>query len=84
MAEQVDVVKLLADSVGQMNRTTNLATNAVAQGLPAIAANFDGSDPKKFKNWIKSIEKYVDPNRQVLIAYQTSSGPVSDCLYRYN
>ena len=75
MAEAADIVSLLTESVGSINRNlNNLATNVVSHGLPAVIPNFDGSNSKKYKDWIKSIEKYgrlnaVDPTRFVLIAY---------------
>lgn len=58
------------------------------QGVAKIVNNFDGSDPKAFKDWVKSIEKYstltgVQGDRIKLIAYQASQGPVSDFLKRY-
>lgn len=66
----------------------NLTTTVGAQGIARIVQNFDGSNPKLFKDWIKSIEKYstltgTPPDRTRLVAYQSSVGPVSDFLKRY-
>jgi len=52
-----------------------------------IPQSYEG-DPKKFQNWVKQIEKYAfmteTPVEKVkLIAYKTSSGPVSDFIERY-
>ena len=53
---------------------SQLATTVRAQG---IVESFDGSKPKHFKNWIKSIEKYA------IIAYQSIHDSGSDFLKRY-
>ncbi len=58
-----------------------------AQGVAQVVDTFKG-DPTKYKTWIKSIEKYgtltnAPRDRLKLIAYQSSSGAVSDFLSRY-
>ncbi|MCG8049022.1 MAG: hypothetical protein JAY66_25635 [Candidatus Thiodiazotropha taylori] len=68
-------------------QVAGLSTSMGAQGVAKIVPSFDG-DCKKFKEWIKSIEKYCVlthvPNDQVkMIAYQSSKGPVSDFLKRH-
>ena len=46
-------------------------------------------DPKKFKEWVKSIEKYAvlanlgNGDRIKRVAYQASRGPVSEFICRY-
>lgn len=67
---------------------SNLTTTVGAQGVAKIIPTFDGSNPKQFKEWTKSIEKHatltgVVPARIRLIAFQASGGPVSDFLSRY-
>ena len=70
------------------NQMTSLTTSVGAQGVAKIVKTFDGSEPRDFKNWVKSVEKFVTLNRTPaeqtkLVAYQASQGPVSDFLKRY-
>ena len=59
MAEPVDplpfatMVKPVKDQMGR------LATTMGAQGIAKTVPSFDGSNPMEFKDWIKSIEKFV-------------------------
>ena len=76
-AEQSPFVRLFETVEIQMSQLT---TTVGAQGIAKIVENFDGSKPKNFKNWIKSIEKYATltktPKESVrLVAYQSSHGP---------
>ena len=64
-----------------------LSTVIGAQGVAQIIAPFDG-DPKKFKNWIKALEKYavltnMARERIKTVAFQSSMGCVSDFIQRY-
>lgn len=57
------------------------------QGISSTVVRFDGN-PKNYREWIKSIEKYatlvnVPDNRKKLIAYQSSAGAVSGFIQRY-
>ena len=57
------------------------------QSVTQIVPTFDG-DPKKYKDWIKAVEKYakltnIANNDIPKIAYQTCSGPVGDFIRRY-
>ena len=66
----------------------NVSTALGAQGVNQIIGPFEG-EAKKFKEWVKSIEKYaalmeLDDHRVKRVAYQTSRGPVSDFLKRYS
>ena len=84
MAEQI-FLELFRSVDGQM---ANLTTTMGAQGVAKIVKPFDGSNPKEFKEWVKSIEKFatltrVAPDRIKLIAYQASKGPVSDFIKRH-
>ena len=84
MAEE-GFIQLFRSVEGQMS---NLTTTVGAQGVAKIVQNFDGSNQKEYKGWIKSIEKYatltnIHADRTKLIAYQASTGPVSDFLKRY-
>ena len=59
-----------------------------AQGINQIVQPFEG-EPKKFKEWVKSIEKYavltnLRQDRIKRVAYQASRGPVSDFICRYS
>ena len=45
-------------------------------------------DPKLFKTWIKSVEKFallerVTPDKLMLVAFRASTGAVSDFIHRY-
>ena len=65
----------------------NVTQALTAQGISSIVNKFDGN-PKKFREWIKSIEKYAvlvnaDEDRKKLIAYQSSGGAVSGFIQRY-
>lgn len=64
-----------------------VSTALGAQGISQIIAPFEG-DAKKFKDWVKSIEKYalltdLDDDNVKRVAYQSSRGPVSDFIRRY-
>ena len=57
------------------------------QGIAQMIQPFDGQ-PSRFQTWMKAIDKYaaiVGANdvRKVIIAYQTSSGVVSDFVKRF-
>ena len=57
------------------------------QGIAQMIQPFDGQ-PSRFRTWMKAIDKYaaiVGANdvRKVIIAYQTSSGVVSDFVKRF-
>lgn len=64
-----------------------VSTALGAQGISQIIAPFEG-DAKKFKDWVKSIEKYalltdLDDDTVKRVAFQSSRGPVSDFIRRY-
>ena len=84
MAEQV-FLQLFRSVDEQMN---HLTTTMGAQGIAKVVPNFDGSNPKEFKDWVKNIEKFatltgIQDEKIKLVAYQASRGPVSDYLKRY-
>ena len=61
---------------------TGLTTTMGAQRVAKLIKPFEGN-PKEFKEWIKSIEKYdiltnLDVAQYQLVAYQSSKGPISD------
>ena len=63
-----------------------LSTVMKAQGVAQIVTPYDG-DPKKFKDWIKSIEKYasltgIEGDGIKAVAFQSSKGCVSDFIQR--
>lgn len=80
------------DVVGQVFQNLavemgNVSTALGAQGVNQIVLPFEG-EAKKFKEWVKSIEKYaalmnLDDVRTKRVAYQSSRGPVSDFIKRY-
>ena len=66
---------------------SNVSQAFTTQGISSVVARFDGN-PKNFREWIKSIEKYailvnVPDARKMLIAYQSSGGAVSGFIQRY-
>ncbi|MET0107141.1 MAG: hypothetical protein ABW072_18665 [Sedimenticola sp.] len=84
MAEP-DVGQVFQNLAVQMG---NVSTALGAQGVNQIIDPFEG-DAKKFKEWVKSIEKYavlmeLDDHRVKRVAYQASRGPVSDFIKRYS
>ena len=88
MAEPVDPLPFATMVKSVQEQMGRLATTMRAQGIAKIVPSFDGSNPKKFKDWIKSIDKFVtlirvENERVKFVAYQASKGPVSDFLKRY-
>lgn len=66
---------------------TNVSHTLTAQGISHIVQTFHGN-PKHFREWIKSIEKYstlvnIPDDRKKLVAYQSSTGAVSGFIHRY-
>lgn len=75
------VFQNLAQEMGKVS------TALGAQGISQIIAPFDG-EARKFKDWVKSIEKYalltdLDDDTVKRVAFQSSRGPVSDFIRRY-
>jgi hypothetical protein len=65
-----------------------LNVNALLSHQNAAAITKFSGDPKKFKGWIKEINKFAllsgaDEPRKKLVALQSSEGPVSDFLQRF-
>lgn len=65
----------------------NISQVIAANGISQSISKFDGN-PKQFREWVKSIEKYatlagVPDGRIKLLAYQTSGGAVSGFINRY-
>ena len=84
MAAEQDIGALFQDLAGQL---AGLSTTVGAQGISQIITPFEG-DPRKFKEWVKSIEKYavltnMNQDKVKLVAYQASKGVVSDFIHRY-
>ena len=64
-----------------------MSTVISAQAVSQIIGVFEGH-PTKFRDWIKSIEKYIllaggDDDQTKRLTYQTSRGAVSDYIQRY-
>lgn len=77
-----DVFKSLAKELG------NVSNALGAQGIASIVSSFDGSNPKLFTQWIRDIEKYakitnLDDKKKIMVAFQTSKGPVSGYVERF-
>ena len=65
----------------------NVSQALTTQGVATSVFKFDGNS-KNYREWIKSIEKYVilagiPDDRKKMIAYQSSSGAVSGFIQRY-
>ncbi|XP_062587952.1 uncharacterized protein LOC134249630 [Saccostrea cucullata] len=79
MADQEFLAAVHGLSSKMDNLNQNLKSNQIKQ--------FDGN-PKEFRRWIKSIEKFallerVPEEKNKLIAFKSSSGAVSDFIHRY-
>jgi len=79
--EFINMIKSVGDQLA------GLSTTVSAQSVAKIITPF-GGDPKEYKKWVKDIEKYarltgLNGAHTKLIAYQSSTGPVSDFLKRY-
>ena len=65
----------------------NIGQALAAQGVSGTISKFDGN-PKFYREWIRSIEKYsllvgAPDNRKKMTAYQQSTGAVSGFIQRY-
>ena len=84
MADLQDVAQVFTNLTLELSNVSNALT---AQGISSAVFKFDGN-PKNYREWIKSIEKYatlinVPEARKKLIAYQSSGGAVSGFIHRY-
>ena len=66
---------------------SNVSTAMGTQGNNQIVTPFE-REPKKYKEWVKSIEKYavltnLDNDKIKRVTYQASRGPVSKFIRRY-
>ena len=68
------------------SQLSKLSTVISAQDVSQIVGVFEG-DPTKFRDWIKSTEKYIlvswDDDQTKRLAYHTSRGAVSNYIKRY-
>lgn len=84
MAEQDAIGGIFRDLTVQLaNVSAAVGTQSIAQIVPAFSGN-----SKEFRAWIKAIEKYamlteLGDDKKKLVAYQSSSGSVSDFIQRY-
>ena len=70
-----------------LTQLSGIASILSTQRVDANLPKYKG-DPKKFREWIKSVEKYRkilngDENSTKIIAYQSCDGPVSDFVQRF-
>ena len=84
MADNANIGHVFQNLAMEMGK---VSTALGAQGITQIITPFEG-DAKKFKDWVKSIEKYalltdLDGDSVKRVAYQSSRGPVSDFIRRY-
>ena len=84
MADLQDVAQVSTNLTLELSNVSNALT---AQGISSAVFKFDGN-PKNYREWIKSIEKYatlinVPEARKKLIAYQSSGNAVSGFIHRY-
>ena len=87
-----DLAQAAAHIVNQLDGiSTQVKNQAEAAGSQAVGLNiqkFDGTKASEFKSWISAIEKHAflyncDDNKRKLVAYQSSSGAVSDYIRRF-
>ena len=69
------------------NQLAGLSNAISAQGVSKVVGSFDG-EPTKYRDWIKSTEKYVflvgrDDSQSKRFVYQMSRGAISDYIERY-
>lgn len=81
MDEPPPPIQQLADEISSLHSTL------ASQSAVHLINPFDG-DPKKFKTWIKEVEKFCllggcDDDRRKRVAFQTCKGTVSDFVQRY-
>ena len=65
----------------------NLNVSISTQSLASFVNKYEG-EPKEFKGWIRSVEKYsllnnLDDRRKINTAFLSSKGPVSDYIFRW-
>ena len=65
----------------------NLNVAISAQSLGSFVDKYEG-EPKDFKGWVRSVEKYsllnnLDDRRKINTAFLASKGPVSDYIFRW-
>ena len=69
------------------HKLAGLSTVISAQWVCHVVGSFYG-EPTKYRDWIKSIEKYMflaggDEYKSKRLAYQTSRGAISNFIQRY-
>lgn len=84
MAEAPDVAEVFQNLTRELS---NVASTLTTQGIATNIPKFDGN-PKKFREWVKAIDKYavllnIHDDRKKLMAFQSSSGAVSGFIQRY-
>ncbi|ESO91883.1 hypothetical protein LOTGIDRAFT_163245 [Lottia gigantea] len=84
MAMESEICTLFQNLTGEL---VGLSTTLKHHGVSSLVERFSG-DPKNYSDWMKSIEKYAlladIPDAKIkYIAYQSSSGTVSDFLARF-
>ena len=78
----------IAALFGHLAREMSSMSSALsAHGVSQIVPKFWG-DPKKFREWIKAIEKYaqlcdIADDKKKMVAFQASGGPVSGYISRF-
>ena len=65
----------------------NLNVSISTQSLGSFVDKYEG-EPKEFKGWIRSVEKYsllnnLDDRRKINTAFLSSKGTVSDYIFRW-
>lgn len=82
---EADITGLFSHLARELN---SISSSLATQGVSQIVPKFDGNK-KHFREWIKAINKYTQlarlpEDRKKLVALQSSSGPVSGFITRYD
>ena len=83
MAE-LDIKQTFQNLSEQLQNVSNVLSN---QAIAQTITSYDGN-PKAFRTWIKSIEKYrilnkLDEDKLVIVAFQSSTDTVSNFIRRF-
>ena len=74
--------------LGLQQTMENLNVAISTQSMGNFVEKYDGSDPKEFKAWIRSVEKYallnsLDDRRKIHTAFMSSTRQLSEYLFRW-
>ena len=84
MAEGEEIARVFHNLTQELS---NVSSALTTQGIAANIPKFDGN-PKLFREWVKSIDKYsvllnAHNEKKHLMAFQSATGAVSGLIERY-